>query len=115
MMLLQNGLVSIYTDLTKNLSVAVNNFLLCIITKNYIIKHILRLIGPLLWKNAKFSQFLHGRCNICGNRTVFFFNDDYRESLVCNKCLTISRDRSIARGILLAIKEIKGIEAASIK
>jgi len=90
----------------------VNNLLLCIITKNYIFKHILRPIGPLLWKNA---QFLHGLCNICGNVTVFFFNDDYRESLVCNRCFTTSRYRSIARGILLAIKEIKGIEAESIK
>ena len=103
--------------MTKNLSVTVNNFLLCIITKNYIIKHILRLIDPLRYRNPLFPKFLHGRCNICGNGTVFFFNDEslYRESLVCNRCFTTSRYRSIARGILLAIKEIKGIEAESIK
>jgi O-antigen biosynthesis protein len=72
------------------------------------------LTRPLLFKN---TQFLHGRCNICGNRTIFFFEDEslYRESLVCNKCFTTSRYRSIARGILLAIKEIKDIKAESIK
>jgi SAM-dependent methyltransferase len=60
---------------------------------------------------------LQGQCNICGNKTVFFFEDEsmYRDSLVCNKCFATSRYRSIARGILLAIKQIKGIEAQSIK
>ena len=57
-----------------------------------------------------------GRCNICGHETRFFYTDQamYRESLVCGDCLTTSRYRSIARGILRAIWEIAGIEAESI-
>jgi SAM-dependent methyltransferase len=57
-----------------------------------------------------------GRCNICGRQTSFFYTDEvlYRESLVCGECLTTSRYRSIARGILKAIRELKGIEAESI-
>jgi SAM-dependent methyltransferase len=62
-------------------------------------------------------RFLSGRCNICGSRTIFSFrdNDRYRNSLICNECFTISRYRSIARGVLMAIKELKGIDAESIK
>ncbi|HYR75271.1 MAG TPA: glycosyltransferase [Pyrinomonadaceae bacterium] len=57
-----------------------------------------------------------GRCNICGNDTLFFYNDpaSYRESLVCGECLTTSRYRSIARGILRAIQELTGIDAESV-
>ena len=57
-----------------------------------------------------------GRCNICGHETRFFYTDEalYRESLVCGDCLTTSRYRSIARGILRAIRDIAGIEAESI-
>jgi len=57
-----------------------------------------------------------GRCNICGHETRFFYSDEalYRESLVCGNCLTTSRYRSVARGILRALREIAGIEAESI-
>jgi O-antigen biosynthesis protein len=63
------------------------------------------------------ARFLSGQCNICGKSTIFYFreNDRYRNSLICNECFTISRYRSIARGTLVAIKELKGIEAGSIK
>jgi ribosomal protein S27E len=78
--------------------------------QNYLNKYASRLLGHLFFKK---SQFLRGRCNICGNNTKNFFDDEsiYRESLVCNRCFTTSRYRLIARGILLAIKEIKGVEA----
>ena len=57
-----------------------------------------------------------GICNICGHETRFFYSDEalYRESLVCGSCLTTSRYRSVARGILRAIREIAGVEAESI-
>jgi SAM-dependent methyltransferase len=66
----------------------------------------------------KSPEFLCGRCNICGSRTIFFILNEapkYRESLVCKECSTTSRYRSIARGILIAAKELKTIEAESIK
>jgi len=57
-----------------------------------------------------------GRCNVCGNSTSFFYSEEalYRESLVCAECLTTSRYRSIARGILKAIRELTRVEAASV-
>lgn len=57
-----------------------------------------------------------GRCNICGNDVAFFYEDEalYRESLFCAMCLTTSRYRSIARGILQAIWELTGLEAQSL-
>jgi len=60
--------------------------------------------------------FHEGRCNVCGSETQFFYNDPtlYRESLVCGECLTTSRYRSVARGILKAINETTGLQAASL-
>ena len=59
---------------------------------------------------------LPGRCNICGNDASFYFKDPtlYRESLTCSECLATSRYRSIARGILKAVKLRTGIEAQSL-
>ena len=71
--------------------------------------------------SKKFERFqgmlFHaGRCNVCGNEIQFFYLDPvlYRESLTCGECLTTSRYRSIARGILKAIKELTGIQAPSL-
>ena len=46
--------------------------------------------------------FLAGRCNVCGLETRFLYDDPalHRESLVCVHCLTTSRYRSMARGLL---------------
>lgn len=57
-----------------------------------------------------------GRCNVCGNAAVFEIRnpDNLRESLVCSECGTTSRYRSLARGILRALKEIARVEAASL-
>jgi polysaccharide pyruvyl transferase CsaB len=57
-----------------------------------------------------------GRCNICGRDARFLCSDPalYRESLYCEHCLSTSRYRSIARGLLEAIRGISGIEAASL-
>ncbi len=59
---------------------------------------------------------MSGRCNICGNTTRFFYEDPalYRESLVCAHCLTTSRYRSIARGVLEAVRRLRGVEAPSL-
>ena len=60
--------------------------------------------------------FLEGRCNICGFATRFFYTDPalFRESLICAHCLTTSRYRSIARGVLEAVRRLRGVEAPSL-
>ena len=57
-----------------------------------------------------------GRCNVCGADTTFLCADKvlYRETLTCGVCLATSRYRSMARGVLQAIRELTGIEAASL-
>src|SRR2546428_8637663 len=75
--------------------------------------------GSALWgKNMSFQGMLFhaGKCNVCGNETRFYYTDPtlYRESLVCGECLTTSRYRSIAPGILKAIQELTDIKAASL-
>jgi SAM-dependent methyltransferase len=62
------------------------------------------------------APYLVGQCNICGKQTVFFCEAKalYRESLICAECHTTSRYRSIARGILKAIKELTFREANTI-
>jgi O-antigen biosynthesis protein len=62
------------------------------------------------------QKYFAGMCNICGCDTSFIYSEkeSYRESLFCIHCKTISRYRSIARGILRAIKELTSIEAQSI-
>jgi O-antigen biosynthesis protein len=61
-------------------------------------------------------SFLAGRCNICGCDTVFYFTDPalYRESLTCRECLSTSRYRSIARGVLRAVCLLNGVDAQSL-
>jgi O-antigen biosynthesis protein len=60
--------------------------------------------------------FLEGRCNVCGLSTRFFYTDAalFRESLICAHCLTTSRYRSIARGLLEAVRRLAGVEAPSL-
>jgi O-antigen biosynthesis protein len=62
------------------------------------------------------NGFRLGYCNICGSKTAFLYykNRSMRESLVCNNCGSISRYRSLARGILRAIYDLTGIESQSI-
>lgn len=57
-----------------------------------------------------------GDCNVCGNVTAFYYEDEslYRESLYCGICRTTSRYRSISRGILEAIREMRGVESNSL-
>ena len=84
-------------------------------------------VPPRLWSQiapyikqqyARFdnSTFLLGECVICGHPSSFFtkINSVPRESLLCAVCLTTSRYRSIARGILRAFKEISGVTAPSL-
>lgn len=61
------------------------------------------------------SISLKGVCNVCGNDTQFYSpGQSCRESLVCAKCKTTSRYRSIARGVLRAVHELTGVHAASL-
>lgn len=57
-----------------------------------------------------------GSCNVCGTRTGFVWRRQVmaRESLSCLECLTTSRYRSLARGLLWAIRELAGIDAPSL-
>lgn len=78
-------------------------------------------LSSLKYTGNRFDSFgrvphLMGRCNICGNFTTFFCNNsaNYRESLKCASCLTTSRYRSLAQGILRAVNDITGVAAKSI-
>jgi GT2 family glycosyltransferase/glycosyltransferase involved in cell wall biosynthesis/SAM-dependent methyltransferase len=59
---------------------------------------------------------VRGLCNICGAATEFYFESSQgrRESMFCGQCRSISRYRSIARGILTAIREQTGVAAESL-
>jgi SAM-dependent methyltransferase len=59
---------------------------------------------------------LAGRCNVCGLDTLFLYDDPalHRESLVCAHCLTTSRYRSLARGLLHAFEQLAGVRARSL-
>lgn len=60
-------------------------------------------------------EVVHGKCNICGLESEFKSEDRvFREALTCTHCKTTSRYRSIARGILRAIKELTGVESDSL-
>ncbi|HKD18497.1 MAG TPA: class I SAM-dependent methyltransferase [Thermoanaerobaculia bacterium] len=63
------------------------------------------------------KTFLSGRCNVCGLGTRFLYDDPalHRESLVCVHCLTTSRYRSMARGLLKAFDELAGVRAGSLE
>jgi SAM-dependent methyltransferase len=62
-------------------------------------------------------SFLAGHCNVCGLETRFVYDDPalHRESLVCVHCLTTSRYRSMARGLLKAFEELAGVRARSLE
>lgn len=62
------------------------------------------------------SHYFKGKCNVCGCNTRFFYTVSslWRESLNCEHCLSTSRYRSIARGILLAINERSGLKSDSL-
>jgi len=64
----------------------------------------------------KNNQYLSGICNVCGNNTRLFYTHIslWRESLICEHCLTTSRYRSITRGILRAIHELRDMSAQSL-
>jgi O-antigen biosynthesis protein len=62
------------------------------------------------------TPYIAGRCNVCGNATVFFCENRAvaRESLACAECRTTSRYRSLARGLLRAVRELAGVAAKSL-
>ncbi len=62
------------------------------------------------------SAHLRGTCNVCGRRARFYYDDLRlaRESLVCGSCGTTSRYRSMARGVLRAVAELRGVRASSL-
>jgi len=66
--------------------------------------------------DGKGQSALPGRCNVCGRRTRFLYSDPalYRESLNCVHCLTTSRYRSMARGLLEAFRLLADVKATSL-
>ena len=62
------------------------------------------------------TPYLLGRCNICGSSTAFFCANTelYRESLTCAICKATSRYRSLARGILRAVGELRSVSAEAL-
>lgn len=73
-------------------------------------------LAPAPRLDGKGQSALSGRCNVCGWRTRFLYTDPalYRESLNCVHCLTTSRYRSMARGLLEAFRLLAGVNAASL-
>jgi SAM-dependent methyltransferase len=73
-------------------------------------------LGPPPRLDAAGKLAVSGRCNVCGRRTQFLYTDSalYREELVCVHCLTTSRYRSMARGLLEALDQLAGVRAASL-
>ena len=73
---------------------------------------------PPISAPSAFKRYKHlsGNCNVCGNDTRFFYKDQahWRETLICEFCLTTSRYRSIARGMLKAIAGLSGVEVESL-
>jgi SAM-dependent methyltransferase len=59
---------------------------------------------------------LLGHCTVCGEDTAFLFQEGSvpRESLNCVECMTSSRYRALALGVLRAIDELTGIRASSL-
>ena len=67
--------------------------------------------------DGKGQSALSGRCNVCGLRTRFLYSDPalHRESLNCVHCLTTSRYRSMARGLLEAFRRLEGVRAMHVE
>jgi len=73
-------------------------------------------LGPAPRLDAAGRSSLPGRCNVCGRSTRFLYDDPalFRESLICVHCLTTSRYRSMARGLLEAFRRLAGVRADSL-
>ena len=61
-------------------------------------------------------EYVEGYCNVCGQASRFFYQEPvlYREQLSCEHCRSTSRYRSIARGLLQAIKETTGVDVTAV-
>ncbi|HEV8581907.1 MAG TPA: class I SAM-dependent methyltransferase [Thermoanaerobaculia bacterium] len=68
--------------------------------------------GEPLFRSPGFA----GWCNLCGKSTTFFCDDwpSARESVICLSCRSTSRYRSIAKGLLRAVAELRGVQASSV-
>lgn len=78
--------------------------------------HIYGTRHTVISKISEGAQHLSGLCNVCGNNARFFYKEIslWRESLSCEHCLTTSRYRSVTRGILHAISELRNKDARSL-
>lgn len=55
-----------------------------------------------------------GLCPICGEWALFDGWPPFRESFVCRTCYSTSRYRSLALGVLRAIREVTGLDAPAL-
>lgn len=62
------------------------------------------------------TPYLRGSCNICGKETVYFCKNlaAPRDYLVCMNCGSVSRYRSLARGIISAIQKLTSVHIDSL-
>ena len=59
------------------------------------------------------TPYVPGRCPVCGQDTLFFCASRAlaREIMTCARCRTTSRYRSLARGLLRAVRDLTGMDA----
>ena len=71
---------------------------------------------PLRELAADQTQSMPGRCTVCGAAVNFILLPEagHRESLTCSECHATSRYRSIAVGVLRAVRELTGIDSPSV-
>jgi SAM-dependent methyltransferase len=79
----------------------------------------LQCVRRLQEHSARFGNApcLLATCNVCGETTAFYCKETplARESYLCAGCITTSRYRSVARGVLRFFAEELGVEASSLR
>ncbi len=72
--------------------------------------------APARYVGSQAHKPVASQCNVCGRETQYFYESValWRETLTCEHCGTTSRYRSIARGILQAVKELSAVDVPSL-
>ncbi len=73
--------------------------------------------APARYVGGQAHKPVASQCNVCGRETQYFYESValWRETLTCEHCGTTSRYRSIARGILQAVKELSAVDVPSLE
>lgn len=80
------------------------------------VPHTLRVTSDSKKLDVPEGPYLSGVCNVCGQKSHFSYPERslWRETLNCQHCVTTSRYRSLSRGLLMAVSELRGIEVGSL-